>query len=141
MNELYRTSATAVGGRDGHVRSADGIIDLDLRVPASMGGKGGATTPEDLFASGWSACFNGALNLAIKLAHIRPTGDVSVKATVALGKTDAGDFQLAGEIEATIPGVDQPTAQKLVEQAHTICPYSRATRGNIEVKLTAKVTE
>lgn len=138
MEKLYQTSAIAVGGRDGHVRSADGIIDMDLRTPAAMGGKGGATTPEDLFAAGWAACFNGALNLAIRLNRIRPAGDVTVKVAVTLGKTEAGDFQLAGDIEATIPGVDQQTAGKLVEQAHTICPYSRATHGNIEVKLTAK---
>ena len=135
MDKIYSTSAVSVGGRDGHVKSADGIIDLDLRTPGT-GGKG--TTPEDLFACGWAACFNGALNLAIRLNRVK-TGEVSVKCTVTLGKTEAGNFQLAGEIEATVPGVDQETAQKLVEQAHTICPYSRATHGNIEVKLTAKI--
>lgn len=139
MEKLYQTYAVSVGGRDGHVSSADGIIDLDLRIPQSMGGKGGATTPEDLFASGWSACFNGALHMAIMQNHIRLPEEPIVKITVILGKTSEGNFQLAGEIEATIPGVDQQTADKLIKQAEKICPYSRATHGNIDVKLTAKI--
>ena len=135
MEKLYSTSAVSVGGRDGHVKSADGLIDMDLRTPGT-GGKG--TTPEDLFACGWAACFNGALNLVLRTNRIR-TEEVEVKCTVTLGKTEAGDFQLAGEIEATIPGIEQDAAEKFVEKAHTICPYSRAIHGNVEVKLTAKV--
>lgn len=138
MEKLYQTSATSVGGRDGHVRSADGIIDLDLHTPASLGGKGGTTTPEELFASAWAACFNTALVLAAGLNHIKPTAPTTVKVTVVLGKTAAGEYQLEAEIEGTVPGADHATTQKLVEQAHTLCPYSRATRGNIDVKLTAK---
>lgn len=137
MEKLYQTSATSVGGRDGHVRSADGIIDLDLRTPPSMGGKGGATTPEGLFASGWAACFNSALALVASMNHVKPDGATIVKITVTLGKTAEGNFQLAAEIDGTVPGMDHDATLKLVEQAHTICPYSRATRGNIDVKLSA----
>lgn len=136
MEKLYSTSAVAVGGRDGHVKSADGLIDIDLRTPGATNGRG--TTPEDLFACGWAACFNGALLLTLRTNRVRTEG-VTVKCTVTLGKTDAGDFQLAGEIEATIPGLELAEAQKFVEKAHTVCPYSRATRNNVEVKLTAKV--
>lgn len=138
MSVLYTASATAVGGRDGHVKSSDGLIDLDLVVPKEMGGKGGAATnPEQLFAAGYSACFNGALNLMALQRRIR-TGEVSVKIEVSLNKDAEGKMDISAKIEATVPGVDQKTAQELVEAAHAFCPYSRATRGNIAVTLSAK---
>lgn len=134
MNILYTATATTVGGRDGHVKSSDGIIDMDLITPSVMGGKDGATNPEQLFAAGYSACFNSALNMAARLRRIR-TGEVSVTISVSLGKKEAGDLQLGAKIEARVPGVSREVAEELVEQAHTICPYSRATRNNIEVEL------
>lgn len=138
MEKLYETSAISVGGRDGHVRSENGVIDLNLHSPGSpAAGKGTATTPEDLFAAGWAACFNSALALAASMNHIKPTSPTTVKITVTLGKTDQGNYQLAARIKGTVPGVDHATAQKLIEQAHTLCPYSRATRGNIDVELSA----
>ena len=136
MEVLYTTSATAVGGRDGHVKSEDGIIDMDLKTPASMGGKGGATNPEELFASGYAACFNGALNLAARLKRVK-TGEVSVKVTISLGKNSEGKFQLAARIDANVPEVSAEVAKELAEEAHGICPYSRATMGNIEVEIHA----
>lgn len=136
-NKLYSISATATGGRDGHVKSEDGILDVDLKTPGAMGGQGGATNPEELFAAGYAACFNGALNLAARLKRITPSKPVEVKATVTLGKDEQGNFQLAARIDANVPGVSQDVARELVEQAHGICPYSRATKGNIEVELNA----
>lgn len=139
MEILYRTSATAEGGRNGHVKSQDGFIDMNLKTPGSMGGPGGGTTPEDLFAAGYSACFNGALLLSMRLKHIKTKEEPTVKVEITLGKTEEGDFKLAANIEADIYGVDQKTADELIKDAHNICPYSRATRGNMEVKLKAIV--
>lgn len=131
---LYTTSATAVGGRDGHVRNADGQIDLDMKTPGAPGDRTG-TTPEDLFAAGYAACFNGALNLAMRLKRVKPAGEPSVEVEIRLGKTDSGDFQLGARIEARIPGVEKALAHELMVDAHNICPYSRATRGNIKAEL------
>lgn len=131
---LYTTSAVSVGGRDGHVKSEDGLIDMDLRLPVSMGGKGGTANPESLFASGYSACFNGALNLAARLKRIR-VGETTVKITVTLGKDLEGNLQLGAKIEANVPGVSSEVAMELVADAHRICPYSRAIRGNVDVEL------
>jgi Ohr subfamily peroxiredoxin len=136
-SEMYKISATSVGGREGTVKTADGVIDLKLAMPTSMGGPGGAANPESLFASGYAACFNGAMNLGARLNHIRITGETKVTVTISLGKDDAGNMGLAAEIEARIPGVTQEVAQRVIEIGHEICPYSRATRGNIDVKLTA----
>ena len=117
INEkMYTTSAVSVGGRNGHVKSADGFIDMDLRTPGAMGGPGGATTPEDLFASGYAACFNGALNLAASLSKIK-VGETKVTVEVSLGKDADGNLQLGAKIEAIVPGVDQATAQQLVDKA------------------------
>lgn len=137
METLYTATATAVGGREGHVKSTDGVIDMALKMPVGMGGAGGnATNPEQLFAAGYSACFNGALNLNARMKRIR-TGEVSVTVSVSIGKTAEGAFQLAAKIEANIPGVTEEVAKELVEAAHQTCPYSRAIRGNIEVELHA----
>lgn len=130
----YIASATARGARAGHVRSDNGRIDLPLAVPEEFGGPGGATNPEELFAAGYAACFQGALGVAGYKREI-DTAASEVTARVALTPPD---MTLSVELEATIPGVDRETAQKLMESAHRTCPYSRATKGNIEVTLTAR---
>lgn len=139
MKILYSAEATAVGGREGHVKSSDGVLDIDVRAPKELGGGGGAySNPEQLFAAGYAACFDSALNLMIRTAKVQ-AGETSVTATVGIGKTETGGFSLAVELKAKIPGVDQATAQSLIEKAHEVCPYSNATRGNIEVKLSVEV--
>ena len=135
MTPLYTASAVATGdGRNGHVQSTDGQVDLDVRVPKEMGGVGGATNPEQLFAAGYAACFHGALRLVAGKAGADHT-DSEVVADVSIGSNDAGGFQLAVALEVTLPNVDPAQARELVEQAHQVCPYSNATRGNIEVSL------
>ncbi len=136
MKTLYTTAATATGGRDGNVKSENGILDLQVRMPKALGGgNDDYTNPEMLFAAGYSACFDSALNLVIKKEKIT-TGDTSVTAKVSIGQIDNGGFGLAVELHANIPGVTIDQAQDLIEKAHQICPYSNATRGNIEVQLT-----
>lgn len=136
---MYTATATSIGGREGHIKSVDGIIDMDVRPPKEMGGPGGATNPEELFAAGYSACFNSALNLAARMQRIE-VGETKVTISVSIGKDDKNEgYMLAAEIEAEIPKATQEEADMLVKRAHELCPYSRATRGNIEVKLTAKI--
>ena len=136
IEKTYTAHATATGGRSGHVRSSDGVLDLDTRIPKEMGGPGGAyTNPEQLFAAGYAACFDGALNLVIRNAKIK-TGETRVTADVSIGSNGQGGFGLAVELEVNVPGVDQAQAEELVAQAHQICPYSNATRNNIDVMLT-----
>ncbi len=143
---LYTAVATATGGRDGHVESSDGIVMLDLSVPREMGGPGkpGTSNPEQLFASGYSACFAGAIGFVANQQH-KKLSDIQVTGHVTFGKVDdvfqsipevdLPGFQLAVQLDVHLPGVDKAEAEKLVEQAHQVCPYSRATRNNIEVKL------
>jgi osmotically inducible protein OsmC len=132
----YTATATATGGRAGHARSSDGFIDLDLRPPAEMGGPGGATNPEQLFAAGYAACFQGALGVAGRRDKIDTSGSL-VTCQVSIGPV--GDaFGLAVVLDIEIPGVDDQTCQKLADAAHQICPYSNATRGNIEVDVRAR---
>jgi Ohr subfamily peroxiredoxin len=135
MNVLYTAEATAWGGREGRAASSDGVIDVQLRIPKEMGGPGGAfTNPEQLFATGYAACFHSAL----KLIAAREKVDVSesaVTAKVGIGANDAGGFGLQVGLEAELPGVDRAVAEDLVAKAHEVCPYSNATRGNIEVTL------
>lgn len=139
MTALYTAVATATGGREGHVTSSDGVLDIDVRVPKEMGGGGGAyTNPEQLFAAGYAACFDSALNHVVRTEKIK-TGTTEVTAKVSIGKNGAGGFSLAVELHAKIPGVDQATAEDLIANAHQVCPYSNATRGNIEVSLTVEV--
>jgi len=136
MTPLYTASAVATGdGRNGHVQSTDGHVDLDVRIPQEMGGTGGATNPEQLFAAGYAACFHSALRLVAGRAKA-DVRDSEVVADVSIGANDAGGFQLAVQLEVSLPAVDAETAQRLVEQAHQVCPYSNATRGNVEVALT-----
>ncbi|EGD40194.1 organic hydroperoxide resistance protein [Nocardioidaceae bacterium Broad-1] len=136
MTPLYTATAVSTGdARNGHVQSTDGLIDADVRVPKEMGGEGGATNPEQLFAAGYAACFHSALKLVAGKAKVDMT-DSEVVADVSIGSNSEGGFGLAVQLEVTIPGADAATAQQLAEQAHQVCPYSNATRGNIEVKLT-----
>src|SRR3954447_1770732 len=136
MEAIYTASATATGdGRNGHVRSADGVLDFDLAVPKEMGGPGGAlTNPEELFAAGYAACFHSALKAAARLAKVT-LADTAVTIDIGVGRTEQGGFGLKAAIEAEINGVDEATARQLLESAHQLCPYSNATRGNIEVDL------
>jgi osmotically inducible protein OsmC len=132
---VYTAQATAKGARAGHVRSDNGRVDLDLAVPEEFGGPGGAgTNPEELFAAGYAACFQGALAVAGAKREI-DTSDSEVTARVSLAPPD---MTLSVELEVSIPGVDAETATKLAESAHRVCPYSRATRDNIEVTLSAR---
>jgi lipoyl-dependent peroxiredoxin len=131
---LYTAEATVKGGREGHGRSSDGILDLDLRPPKEMGGPGGATNPEELFALGYAACFQSAMGVVGRRAHVDTT-ESTVTARVTLGTIAGGAFGLAVELDVHIPGVDTDTATNVVNSAHEVCPYSNATRGNIEVAL------
>lgn len=135
MNVLYTATASASNGRDGRVKSDDGTIDLGLAVPKGLGGPGGAgTNPEQLFAAGYSACFGSALKLVAGMQKVR-TGPVTITANVSIGKTDAGGYGLAVELVGTMPELDKEVALGLMKAAHQVCPYSNATRGNVEVTL------
>lgn len=135
MKAIYTIGATATGGRNGHVKSENGIVDIEVRHPKALGGANDDyANPEMLFAAGYAACFDSALNLVIQKAKIT-TGTTSVNAHVSIGKTDNGGFGLAVKLDVNIPEVSIEEAQKLAEQAHQVCPYSNATRGNIDVEL------
>jgi Ohr subfamily peroxiredoxin len=136
MQTVYTASATATGdGRNGHVRSVDGVLDFDLAVPKEMGGPGGhLTNPEELFAAGYAACFHSALKSVAARRKITLT-DTAITIDVGIGPNGQGGFGLAVTIEAEVPSVDEATARDLLEQAHQVCPYSNATRGNVEVTL------
>lgn len=136
MQILYTAEALATGdGRNGHGRTDDGTVDVTLAIPRSMGGSGAGTNPEQLFAVGYAACFHSALRLVAKKVGADVT-DSTVGAKVSLGPNDSGGFALAVELEITLPYVDPETARAVTEQAHLVCPYSNATRGNIPVTLT-----
>jgi osmotically inducible protein OsmC len=137
MQVLYTASATSTGdGRNGHVRSVDGVIDTDVAVPKEMGGAGGALpNPEEFFAAGYAACFHSALRGLARRDKIDLT-DTAITVDVGIGPNGNGGYGLTVAIEAEIPSVDHATAEKLLEAAHQVCPYSNATRGNVDVKLT-----
>ncbi|WP_028642860.1 organic hydroperoxide resistance protein [Nocardioides sp. URHA0020] len=136
METLYTASAAATGaGRNGHVQSTDGHIDTDVRIPQEMGGPGGATNPEQLFAAGYAACFHSALQLVAGQAKADVT-DSEVVADVSIGPNGDGGFGLAVQLEITLPALERAVAEELVARAHEVCPYSNATRGNVEVTLT-----
>jgi Ohr subfamily peroxiredoxin len=138
MNVLYTAQAHATGdGRDGHVSTSDGTLDLDLAAPKELGGAGGAANPEQLFAAGYAACFHSALRLVARRAKADVTGSV-VDAEVGIGPNDSGGFGLTVALVVDLPAVPRATAEQLVEQAHQVCPYSNATRGNIDVALTVR---
>ncbi|WBU58859.1 organic hydroperoxide resistance protein [Paracoccus albus] len=133
---IYEAEMTSTGGRDGSANRPDGSFPLKLTVPTELGGPGGeGTNPEELFAAGYSACFIGALKVAGRQSKLSVPDDVQVTAKVGIGKVPTG-YGLAVELIVHLPGMDQEQAEKLVEQAHQTCPYSNATRGNIDVKLT-----
>jgi len=135
MDALYTTTVTATGdGRNGHVESDDGTFSTDVRIPRQMGGPGGATNPEQLFAAGYSACFHSALKLVAGQAGVDATG-TQVSATVSLGTLDGGAFGIGVELDVSMPAVDRATAETTVARAHEVCPYSNATRGNVDVAL------
>ncbi len=136
MNVLYTAIAHATGdGRNGHARSEDGLLDLDLRIPTEMGGAGGAANPELLFAAGYAACFHSALKVVAGREKADVTGS-EVSASVGIGTLGNGGFGLSVELDVHIPGLGRPEAEALVAKAHEVCPYSNATRGNIPVTLT-----
>ena len=135
MNVLYTATAHATGdGRNGHATSDDGILDLDLRMPTALGGPGRATNPEQLFAAGYAACFHSALKLVAGQSKLDVTGS-EVSASVSIGGFPSGGFGLAVELDVHTPNLEQSVAEGLVARAHEVCPYSNATRGNIEVAL------
>jgi Ohr subfamily peroxiredoxin len=134
MNILYTAEATAWGGREGRTATTDGILDVTLAVPKELGGPGEATNPEQLFAAGYAACFHSALKLIGRREKI-DVSESAVTARVGLGMNESGGFNIVVELEAELPDVDRETAERLVELAHHVCPYSNATRGNVEVQL------
>jgi Ohr subfamily peroxiredoxin len=135
LSHLYSTKVTAVGGRSGTVKSEDGMLELQLAMPPELGGKGGATNPEQLFAAGYAACFeNAVIHVTRKQADKVRDDDIEVVAEVGL-KAVGEAFNLAVTLNIAITGVDQATAERIVEAAHTVCPYSNAMRGNVDVQL------
>jgi lipoyl-dependent peroxiredoxin len=140
IKPLFTAHATATGGRNGHTEASDGSVSVDLSIPKEMGGPGkaGATTPEHLFAAGYAACFGSALEFIARQQKADVTGAV-VKADVTIGSINSGGFGLAVVLHTHIPGQDQATAESLVATTHQFCPYSNATRGNIDVELVVTV--
>jgi osmotically inducible protein OsmC len=128
----YTAEVKSTGGRNGSAVSSDGILNVKLAVPKEMGGAGGATNPEQLFAAGYSACFIGAMKFVATKENITMPADLSVTASVGIGPIPGG-FGLAVELKISLPGIDKATAESLVEKTHHVCPYSNATRGNVEV--------
>ncbi|RQX09572.1 organic hydroperoxide resistance protein [Micromonospora ureilytica] len=140
MQVLYTASATATGeGRDGHVETSDGTLALDLAVPKEMGGAGSAANPEQLFAAGYAACFHSALRVVARRAKADVAASV-VTAEVGIGPNGSGGFGLTAQLVVDLPAVPREVAEQLVEQAHQVCPYSNATRGNVDVTLTVRET-
>ncbi len=137
---VYTTESTATGGgRDGQVKSSDGRLVLETRPPKEMGGSGEGTNPEQLFAAGYAACFLGALRLVAGRAKVSLDDATNVTVQVGFGKDSEGGFGLTGKIVGYLPGVDQSVADDLMHQAHGVCPYSKATKGNVDVDVSAKV--
>lgn len=137
-DKLYTAKAHVTGGRaEGHGHTSDGALDVDLRLPTEMGGAGGGTNPEQLFAVGYAACFEGALGVVARRAKLE-AGDVAIDSEVSLSPDGKGGFLLSVGLDVKLPSVsDTPAAVELVRTAHQVCPYSNATRGNIDVTLTA----
>ncbi|MBJ7536052.1 organic hydroperoxide resistance protein [Marinomonas transparens] len=140
MQAVYSATATSTGGRDGRSVSSDNKLDLALSTPTELGGAGGeGTNPEQLFAAGYSACFIGALKLVASQQKIKVPNDVNVTATIGIGENTKGEgFNICADLEVSVPNVEVSVVEKLVEAAHQVCPYSNATRGNIEVNFTIK---
>jgi Ohr subfamily peroxiredoxin len=140
IKPLYTAHATSTGGRNGHSATPDGIVSVDLSVPKAMGGPGkeGTTTPEDLFAVGYAACFGSALDYVAKQQK-KDVSASSIKADVTIGSSESGGFGLAVALHAHVPGFSQEEAEALVDAAHAICPYSNAVKGNVDVELDVTV--
>ncbi|MDQ2794350.1 MAG: organic hydroperoxide resistance protein [Bacteroidota bacterium] len=136
MEKIFTAQALAKGGRDGHVTSNDNVLNLTLSTPKEMGGPGkaGATNPEQLFAAGYAACLEGALGVAARQAKVK-LENVTVEAFIGFGQATDGGYGISADLHVNLPGFGQQQAEQLVEAAHGICPYSRATKGNIEVTL------
>jgi lipoyl-dependent peroxiredoxin len=135
VNVLYKTSAKATGGRDGRSTTTDGALDVKLVTPKELGGAGGeGNNPEQLFAAGYAACFIGAMKFVSSQGGPKVPADTTVTATVGIGPRSEGGFGLDVELAISLPGVDRADAEALVEKTHHVCPYSNATRGNIEVR-------
>lgn len=133
----YRTTATATGGRDGSAKTEDGSFSVKLATPKELGGAGGeGNNPEQLFAAGYSACFLGALKAVAPSLSLKVPSDTSVTAKVGIGPRSEGGFGITADLTVSLPGLDHADAEKLVEKAHQVCPYSNATRGNVDVGLT-----
>jgi osmotically inducible protein OsmC len=134
---IYTAEAHVTGGRaEGHGKTSDGALEVDLRLPAEMGGEGGGTNPEQLFAVGYAACFEGAIGAVARRQKLE-AGDVEIDSKVSLNPGEERTFVLSVELDVTLPSVEGDAAAELVREAHKVCPYSNATRGNIEVTLTA----
>jgi Ohr subfamily peroxiredoxin len=137
MAIIYTAEALATGdGRNGHARTTDGKLDITLAIPQEMGGSGAGTNPEQLFAAGYAACFQGALGVAGRRSKVDTSGSI-VTCQVSIGPVGQA-FGLAVTLDVEIPGVDEATCQKLADEAHEVCPYSNATRGNIDVQVRAR---
>ncbi len=142
MSALYTTKVAATGGRHGHIRSEDGLLDINLALPRQLGGKGYATNPETLFAGGYAACFENAILHVSRNAGLRfADEDVEVVAEIGLSRNESGGFVLSAALAVTMAGVDQKKAEELVAAAHKICPYSNAIRGNVDVGFTISARE
>jgi osmotically inducible protein OsmC len=135
MQVLYTAEATATGGRQGHVRSPDGALNLDLVTPKELGGPGGvATNPEQLFAAGYAACYENAVRHAARRRKLL-VGETAVTACVGIGRNDAGGFGLTVELHVRLPELDREVAEQLAQEAHVVCPYSNAVKGNVDVRI------
>ena len=135
----YTTSATSTGGRDGHGRSADGALSVEFSIPKELGGPGGSgTNPEQLFAAGYAACFIGAMRSVAGQEGVKVPPDASVTATIGIGPRSEGGFGITAALEIHLPGVEHEVAEALMHKAHEVCPYSNATRNNVDVKLSVK---
>ncbi len=136
VNVLYTTSARATGGRDGHSATLDGTLDVKLTTPKELGGAGGpGNNPEQLFATGYAACFIGAMKFVGSQTGVKVPAETAITSTVGIGPRSEGGFGLTVALAIELPGLDRKVAEELVEKAHQVCPYSNATRGNIDVLL------
>ena len=138
MNPVYTTSATSTGGRDGQSVSEDNRLSVTLSTPKELGGAGGeGTNPEQLFAAGYSACFIGAMKFVAGAEKLKLPQDLSVKATIGIGQNDKGPgFAISAALSVHLPGMEKDVAEALIAKAHQVCPYSNATRGNVDVQVT-----
>lgn len=135
MKTLYTAEVTATGGRSGHVTSTDGVINMPVTVPEGLGGRGGSTNPEQLFAAGYAACFQSAILLVAGKQRLHLEKESTVTARVSLNQLDNGNYGLGVVLDVDLKGIDKEQAKQLVHQAHEVCPYSVGTRGNINVEL------